>query len=126
MDGSVDPGSYVALAAFQSVASSLLGRSDVVLDSGATANLACSEWIRIRNGLLKNAGYQEAAPRPALARFRFGDEHVESAQNTAEFPIALAGQMGVLFTFLAEQTIPASMGEGDAQCTALRVEAVAS
>ena len=48
------------------------GRSEVVLDTSATASLACFEWLRIHNGLLKNAGHQAAAPYPALARFKFG------------------------------------------------------
>ena len=63
-DISADPGSSVAYAAFQSGSGAYAGRSGVVLDTGAAANLACFAWQRHHNGLMKGAAYDVTAAYP--------------------------------------------------------------
>ena len=47
--------------------------SVVVLDTGATANLACFRWLSRHNSLLERKGLPRALTYPAQARFKFGD-----------------------------------------------------
>ena len=51
-DGSAEPGSFVAPAAFQPGLGACAGCSEMASDMGARARLACSEWLFCRAGML--------------------------------------------------------------------------
>ena len=48
--GSTTQGSVFASTASQDGSSACAGRSEVALDSGASANIACFAWLRSHNG----------------------------------------------------------------------------
>ena len=89
--GSAESGSFIVTAEFQQISGAYAGRSGVVLGMGAAGNLACFEWLRNLNGLLKKAGYDKGAPYPTLAPFQFGSGQVETVQHAADVPVVLAG-----------------------------------
>ena len=65
---------------------------DQASDTAAMANLACLGWLRNRNCLLKHAGYEDAAPCPTSAQFKFGNGRMGTAKHAGDVPIVLSGE----------------------------------
>ena len=84
----------------------------MVFGTGATANVACFEWLRNPGSLPKDSGCVAARPYLALACSTFGKGQVGTAHHPADAPITLAGQMGVFARLLAEQDFVAAMSKG--------------
>ena len=64
--GPAEQGSFGASASSPFASSLSMEGSEVVFGAGTTAGLACFAWLQNRNGLLKTAGYEAAAPYPTL------------------------------------------------------------
>ena len=72
MEGSIEQAFSTSLdSGFQLVC--MRDDSAVVLDTGATANLACFRWLSRRNSLPEQKGFPRVLTYPAQARFKFGD-----------------------------------------------------
>ena len=75
---------------------SLVAKSDsaVFLDTGATANLACSRWLEHHGRILPRKGYQRATTFLASARYRFGDGRHVGVRHAADILVNIAGSGG--------------------------------
>ena len=102
----MEQGASVAFTGFQFASRTAMCGSEVVLGSGAATNLTSFAWLRNRDGLSKNTGFEAAAPRPTRARVKFGNGQMETAKHAADAPIVLAGKAGVLGKSSAEQNTP--------------------
>ena len=112
VDGPAEQGSFLVSASSHLNSCPTLRRSQAAVGTGNAANLTCLSWQRNHNGLLKKAGYAEAASYPTLARPKFGDGHMETVKRTVDAPIVLAGEAGVPGTFQAEPNAPAPLSRG--------------
>ena len=82
------------------------GDSIAVLDTGATANLACFKWLANRKSRLRNLGIPEVTAFPAMARFFFGDGRVGSERFSADIKVGIAGRGGAFAVSALEADIP--------------------
>ena len=94
--GTVVQGSFVVSTDSQPASCATTSGSEVVLDTGAKADLASFARLRNHHGLLKQAGNGEAAPHPTMARSKFGNGQTETAKHAADAPIVLAATAEVL------------------------------
>ena len=65
--------------------------SVVILDTGATANLVCFQWLRHHNELLAQRGLPKVAIYPAHALFKFGDGRTGEVCHAADITVGVAG-----------------------------------
>ena len=84
----------------------------MVLDTGATANLACFPWLGDHNRILDPEGLQRASTYPSPARFRFGGGRLGQVSQAADIPVGVAGSKGNFPAFALEADIPALLREG--------------
>ena len=66
------------------------GDSAVVLDTGATANLACCRRLEHHNRLLEKNEYQSVSTYASTARFRSGDGRLGDVRHAADIPLGVA------------------------------------
>ena len=84
----------------------------VVLDTGATANLACFRWLNHYNPMLGRAGLPCVSTHPAQARFKFGGDRPGAARFAEDIPAGAAGAKGNFTGFVLGADIPASLRQG--------------
>ena len=80
---------------------------EVVLDTGATAKLACFSWLARHNRILGRRGIPRVTTCPSKATFRPGDGCLGEARHAADIPVGVAGIRGRLTAFAPEADIPA-------------------
>ena len=83
----------------------------VIIDTGASANLAGADWLKNHNAIHKALGRPLAAIAPALASFRNGDGRVGNVHRAALIPIAIVGRAGQFMAYVVEADIPALLGK---------------
>ena len=84
----------------------------VILDTGATANLVCFQWLRHQNELLASRGLLEAPSFPAHAMFKFGDGRAGVVCHAADIAVGVAGVRGMFTAFVLDSGIPALLSKG--------------
>ena len=100
---SLDPGCQLVCMRDDSV---------VVLDTGATANLACFRWLSRRNSLLEQKGFPRVLTYPAQARFKFGDGRAGNVCFAADITAGIAGAKGAFTACGLDADIPALLRKG--------------
>ena len=75
------------------------------MGAGATAILACSQWLRSRDGLWQRD----------WSRFKFGNGAVETVHHAAGNSTAVASNMKMLMTFLVDAKMPALLRKSAAE-----------
>ena len=86
--------------------------SVVILDTGATANLACFQWLRRHNELLARRGFPTVSTYQAHATFKFGDGRTGEVCHAADITVGVAGIKGVFTAFVLDSDIPALLSKG--------------
>ena len=86
--------------------------SVVVLDTGATANLVCRQWLANHNRFLERQGIEKAHLYPADARFKFGDGRIGEVRYAADITVGIAGRKGSFTAFVLDAEIPALLCKG--------------
>ena len=86
--------------------------SVVILDTGATANLVCSNWLSHRNELLTRRGLPKVASYPAHAMFKFGGGRIGEVCHAADITVGVAGFKGTFTAFVLDSDIPALLSKG--------------
>ena len=81
--------------------------SVVILDTGATANLARSQWLRRHNELLARRGFPPVSTYQAHATFKFGGGRTGEVCHAADITAGVAGVKGVFTAFVFDSDIPA-------------------
>ena len=81
------------------------------LDSGATANLACFQWLRRPNELLASRGFPAASTYQAHATFKFGGGRTGEVCHAADTAVGVAGIKGVSAAFALDSDIPALLSD---------------
>ena len=89
---------FFVSAAFQSGSNTHAVRSELVLETGATAHVAGSEWLIEGSEIWRGRTICHVDP--------------SRIQHAADVPTVLADQVRVLATFLEAQNIPALMSKG--------------
>ena len=84
----------------------------MVLDAGATANLARFNWLRHHNPILERSGIPISKPYLACSKFEFGNGLTEALQSAADIPAVVAGCRGTLADFLAGADTPTLFRKG--------------
>ena len=79
----------------------------VVLDTGATANLARRAWLANHNQFLERLGIEKAHLYPSAARYKFGDGRIGEVQYAANITGGVAGCKGSLTALVMDDEIPA-------------------
>ena len=87
------------------------GFSVTATDTGATASLACFEWLGRRNSISEPVGVPPARSYPTSARFKFGNGRTSGARFAAGVPVGRGGEHGEFTAFLTETEIPAFLRE---------------
>ena len=88
------------------------GGGVVVLDTGATANLACSTWLNNRNSYLHKMGFPKVNPYPTLPRLKFGAGRIGVAEYAADIKVGSKGRRGAITAFVLDMDIPALLRKG--------------
>ena len=83
-----------------------------ILDTGATANLVCFQWLRHHNELLASKGLPEVSSYPAHAMFKFGDGRTVAVCRAADITVGVAGVKGAFTAFVLDSDIPALLSKG--------------
>ena len=86
--------------------------SVAILDTGATANLKCSNWLSRRNELLFRRGLPKVASYPAHAIFKFGGGRIGEVCHAADITVGVAGVKGAFTAFVLDSDIPALLSKG--------------
>ena len=86
--------------------------SVAVLETGATATLACFKWLGRRNAALDKWVIPPAQPHPALAGFKFGKGRLGEVRFAAEISVGIAGGRGKFAAFLLAADIPLLLRQG--------------
>ena len=86
--------------------------SVVILDTGATVNLVCFQWLRLHNELLARRGVPKVSTYQAHATFKFGDGRTGEVYRAADIAVGVAGIKGVFAAFVLDSDIPAQLSKG--------------
>ena len=86
--------------------------SVVILDTGATANLVCFNWLSHHNDLLARRGLPKVVSYPARAMFKFGDGRVGEVCHAADIAVGVAGFKGAFTAFVLDSDVPALLSKG--------------
>ena len=86
--------------------------SVVILDTGATANLVCFNWLAHHNDLLARRGLPKVVSYPAHAMFKFGDGRLGEVCHAADITVGVAGVKGTFTAFVLDSDIPALLSKG--------------
>ena len=86
--------------------------SAVILDTGATANLACFQRLRHHNDLLAQRGSPKVVSYPAHAPFKFGGGRAGEVCHAADIAAGVAGVKGTFTAFALDSDIPALLSKG--------------
>ena len=111
-DGKDTPGGgvYSTSMGLESTCGGFGRPSKVILDTGASANLAGADWLNNHNAILKALGRPQAKIAPAFASFRYGDGCVGDVHRAAIIPIAIVGYAGHFMAYVVDADIPALLG----------------
>ena len=88
------------------------GNSVVILDTGATANLASFRWLARRNSIPGEMGPRRVATYPAQARFTFAGSRMGDVRFAADIAAGIAGAKSNSAASVSDTDIPALLGEG--------------
>ena len=83
----------------------------VILDSEATANLVCFQWLRRHNELLASRGFPAASTYQAHATFKFGDGRTGEVCHAADIAVGVASIKGASTAFASDSDIPALLSK---------------
>ena len=86
--------------------------SVAVLDTTATANLACFKWLNRRNSVLREFAVTPAHHNPVCARFKNGNGRKSAARFAAGVPVGAACGRGGSTAFLREAELQALLRKG--------------
>ena len=86
--------------------------SVVVLNTGATANIASIRWLARHSRILGNYGAPRVTTYSSKARCRFGDGRLGEVRHAADIPLRIAGNKGKHAAFAPDADIPALLRRG--------------
>lgn len=86
--------------------------SVVIMDTGATANLVCFNWLSHHKYLLARRGLPKVDSYPAHAMFKFGDGRLGEVCHAADITVGVAGVKGTFTAFVLDSDIPALLSKG--------------
>ena len=86
--------------------------SAAILGTGATAHLACFQWLRRHNELLARSGFPAASTYQAHATSKFGDGRTGEVCRAADIGVGAAGIKGVFTAFVLDSDVPALLSTG--------------
>ena len=81
--------------------------SVAIVDTGATTNLVCFQWLRHHNDLLAQRGLPKVVSYPAHALFKFGDGRTGEVCHATDITVGVAGVKGTFTAFALDSDIPA-------------------
>ena len=102
---------YATSAGLGLLSKSPVRDSAVIIDTGASANLAGANRLNNRNAILRALGRPLAKLAPAFASFRIDDGRAGDVRKAAIIPIAIIGYTGQFMTYVADADIPALLGK---------------
>ena len=102
---------YATVLGSESAAGGVGGSSKVILDTGASANLAGVSWLNNHDAILKALGRPQAKITLAFDSFRYGNGRVGDVHRAAIIPIAIVGHTGHFTAYVVDADIPALSGK---------------
>ena len=88
------------------------GETAAVLQTGATANLACLWRLEHHNEISERTGIPQVTTYPGRARFKFGDGRLREIHCAADSLAGIAGSRGEFTAFALEADIIALFRKG--------------
>ena len=81
--------------------------SVAMLDTAATANMACFRWLEHHNRLPEEHGFQKVSTFPSTARFRSWGGRLREVRRAADIPAGVVGNRGKFAAFVLDADVPA-------------------